>query len=136
VGLRDAHRPQTRGLKTALTVDRRRHGLLHSTAFSSACRRVTPTGRPHDFLTHVFGMRCQENGIEHRVTKLNHPWKNGQVKRMNRTIKDATVKRYRSYDHAQLRRHLADFMDAYNFGRRLKTLRGHEFICKFWTSRA
>jgi Integrase core domain len=61
----------------------------------------------------------------------------GQVERMNRTVKDATVKRYYHDDHAQLRRHLADFIDAYNFVRRLKTLRGltpYEFICKCWTS--
>ncbi len=30
-------------------------------------------------------------GIERRLTKPNHPWTNGQVERMNRTIKDATV---------------------------------------------
>lgn len=33
-------------------------------------------------------------GIEHRLTKVGHPRTNGQVERMNRTIKDATVKRY------------------------------------------
>ena len=32
--------------------------------------------------------------IEHRLTKPRHPWTNGQVERMNRTIKDATVKRF------------------------------------------
>jgi transposase InsO family protein len=93
-----------------------------------------PTAR---FSTHMFGMRCQENGIEHRCTKINHPWTNGQVERMNRTIKEATVKRYHYDDHGQLRRHLADFLNAYNFGRRLKTLKGltpYEFICKSWTS--
>ena len=37
---------------------------------------------------------CRDNGIEHRLTKPNHPWTNGQVERMNRTIKEATVKRY------------------------------------------
>ena len=42
----------------------------------------------------MFGMRCQENGIEHRLTKIKHPWTNGQVERMNRTIKEATVQRY------------------------------------------
>jgi transposase InsO family protein len=93
-----------------------------------------PTAR---YMTHMFAMRCRENGIEHRFTKLNHPWTNAQVERMNRTIKDATVKRYHYDDHAQLERHLNDFVGAYNFGRRLKTLKGltpYEFICKCWTS--
>ena len=49
---------------------------------------------------------------------------NGQVERMNRTIKDATVKRYHYEPHDQLVRHLADFVAAYNFARRLKTLTG------------
>ena len=43
---------------------------------------------------------------------------------MNRTIKDATVKRYHYDDHDQLRAHLRSFVDAYNFARRLKTLKG------------
>ena len=89
------------------------------------------------WMSHMFDMRCEENGTEHRLTKIRHPWTNGQVERMNRTIKDATVKRFHYDDHAQLRHHLADFMDAYNFGRRLKTLKGltpYEFICKCWTS--
>lgn len=72
---------------------------------------------------HMFGMRCVEYGIEHRLTKVGHPWTNGQVERMNRTIKDATVKRFHYDNHAQLRAHLADFMNAYNFARRLKTLK-------------
>jgi transposase InsO family protein len=38
----------------------------------------------------MFDLRCQENGIEHRLTKIKHPWTNGQVERMNRTIKEAT----------------------------------------------
>ena len=93
-----------------------------------------PTAR---YMTHMFDMRCRENGIEHRFTKINHPWTNGQVERMNRTIKDATVKRFHYDSHDQLRRHLLDFSDASNFGRRLKTLKGltpYEFICKRWTS--
>ena len=89
------------------------------------------------WITHMFDMRCDEHGIEHRLTKIKHPWTNDQVERMNRTIKDATVKRFHYDDHDLIRRHLADFIDAYNFGRRLKTLRGltpYEFICKCWTS--
>jgi len=86
---------------------------------------------------HVFDRVCGEHDIEHRLTKVKHPWTNGQVERMNRTIKDATVKRFHYDNHDQLRRHLADFVSAYNFGRRLKTLKGltpYEFICKSWTS--
>ncbi|RWG79810.1 MAG: IS481 family transposase, partial [Mesorhizobium sp.] len=53
------------------------------------------------------------------------------------TIKEATVKRFYYESHDQLRGHLADFVAAYNFGRRLKTLKGlapYEFICKAWAS--
>ena len=56
---------------------------------------------------------------------------------MNRTIKDATVKRYFYETHDQLRAHLQNFVDAYNFARRLKTLRGltpYKSVCKDWTS--
>jgi hypothetical protein len=56
---------------------------------------------------------------------------------MNRTIKEATVKRYHYDSHEQLKSHLADFVNAYNFGRRLKTLKGltpYEHICKAWTN--
>ena len=84
-----------------------------------------------------FDMICEANGIEHRLTRPNHPWTNGQVERMNRTIKDATVKRFHYDSHDQLRTHLADFLAAYNFARRLKTLGGltpYEYICKIWTS--
>lgn len=97
-----------------------------------------------------FDMICEANEIEHRLTKPNHPWTNGQVERMlfgdctqspasqwNRTIKEATVKRFHYDNHDQLRTHLTDFMAAYNFARRLKTLNGltpYEYICKIWTS--
>ena len=89
------------------------------------------------YMTHMFDMRCRENGIEHRLTKIKHPWTNGQVERMNRTIKDATVKRYHYDSHQQFNNHLSDFVNAYNYGRRLKTLKGltpYEYICKIWTT--
>ncbi len=84
-----------------------------------------------------FDMICEANGIEYRLTKPNHPWTNGQVERMNRSIKDATVKLYHYGSHDQLRSHLADFLNAYNFARRLKPLSGltpYEYNCKIWTS--
>jgi transposase-like protein len=86
-------------------------------------------------LDHIFDRVCLENKIEHRLTKVNHPWTNGQVERMNRTIKEATVKKYYYQNHEQLRNHLHDFINAYNFAKRLKTLKGltpYEYIIKIW----
>ena len=56
---------------------------------------------------------------------------------MNRTIKEATVQRYHYDNHSQLSTHLNDFIAAYNFARRLKTLKGltpYEYICKLATN--
>ncbi|MDF1719565.1 MAG: IS481 family transposase [Minwuia sp.] len=95
--------------------------------------RNGPTAR---YMGHAFGNLCRDNDIEHRLTKPNHPWTNGQVERMNRTIKEATVRRFHYDDHQQLRNHLSDFIQAYNFARRLKTLKGltpYEYVCKCWT---
>ena len=52
---------------------------------------------------------------------------------MNRTINEATVKRYHYDSLDQLRQHFGDFVAAYSFERRLETLKGltpHETICK------
>jgi hypothetical protein len=95
-------------------------------------RRSGPTAR---YRLHRFDRICHENGIEHRLTKPNHPWTNGQVERMNRTLKEATVRRYYYSSHQQLRAHLAAFLDAYNFAKRLKALTGltpFEHVCKAW----
>jgi transposase InsO family protein len=72
-----------------------------------------------------------------RALNSPDPWTNGQVERMNRTIKDATVRRFHYDAHDQFSNHLADFVQAYNFAKRLKTLKGltpYEFICKAWTN--
>jgi transposase InsO family protein len=87
------------------------------------------------FRAHAFEYACALADVDHRLTKPRHPWTNGQVERMNRTIKDATVKRFHYETHDQLRSHLADFVAAYNCAKRLKTLKGltpYEFICKAW----
>lgn len=94
--------------------------------------RSGPTAR---WRGHPFDRACLRHGIEHRLTKPNHPWTNGQVERMNRTLKEATVRRYHYNTRGQLAAHLAAFLDAYNFARRLKTLNGltpYEAICNAW----
>ena len=89
------------------------------------------------FRCHAFESGCANHNIDHRLTKIKHPWTNGQVERMNRTIKQATVHRYHYDTHDQLSQHLTDFVNVYNFARRLKALNGltpYEFICKCWTN--
>ena len=108
---------------------------IHTVLTDNGIQFTNRTRDIYDF-GHIFNRVCNENGIEHRLTKVKHPWTNGQVERMNRTIKEATVKRFHYDNHAQLRTHLKDFVAAYNFGRRLKTLKGltpYKFICKCWT---
>jgi transposase InsO family protein len=95
------------------------------------------TNRKRDIYAfqHIFDRVCHESGIDHRLTKTNHPWTNGQVERMNRTLKDATVKKYYYQTHHHLKAHLHTFLMAYNCAKRLKTLKGltpYEYICKCW----
>ena len=95
-------------------------------------------GEPRLWRVHAFDHACERHGIEHRLTKPYHPWTNGQVERMNRTLKDATVRHYNYHyaSHDELRAHVQLFLDAYNHARRLKALRGltpYEFICRAWT---
>jgi transposase InsO family protein len=53
------------------------------------------------FRAHSFELACAQNDIDHRLTKPKHPWTNGQVERMNRTLKEATVKRFYYQTHEQ-----------------------------------
>ena len=74
---------------------------------------------------HAFSALCMKYGIEHRLTKPYHPWTNGQVERINRTIKEATVKKFFYKDHLTLEKHLKSFINLYNYAKPLKTLKGN-----------
>lgn len=62
---------------------------------------------------------------------------------MNRTLKEATVKKYYYQTHEHLKTHMQTFLMALipafagtGFAKRLKTLKGltpYEYICKIWT---
>src|ERR1700677_806664 len=139
-GAPDCRRPpappdRRRPLQGPYRPDRQRNPLHHPRQYELSRVGHLEAGEP--VWAHAFEYACAQNDIDHRLTKPKHPWTNGQVERMNRTIKDATVKRYFYETHNQLRAHLQNFVDAYNFARRLKTLRGltpYAFICKAWTS--
>ncbi|MBS0180786.1 MAG: IS481 family transposase [Nitrospira sp.] len=112
------------------TVPYKIHTILTDNGIQFTNRKTDRYAFPH-----IFARVCLENDTEHRLTKPNHPWTNGQVERMNRTRKEATVKRYYYENHQQLREHLYNFLNVYNFAKRLKTLQGltpYEYIIKGW----
>jgi hypothetical protein len=85
---------------------------------------------------HIFDRICIEHRIEHRLTKPYHPWTNGQAERMNRTIKDATLKVFHYDDLQSLKAHVLAFVTAYNFAKHLKALKSRtpfQLICEAWT---
>jgi hypothetical protein len=54
---------------------------------------------------------------------------------MNRTLKEATVKKYYDQAHQHLKEHLQAFLMADNFAKRRKRLKGptpYEYICQGW----
>jgi hypothetical protein len=55
------------------------------------------------------------------------------VEGMNRTLKDAIVKKYHDQTHLHLKEHMQAFLMAYNFATRLKTLKSlmpYEYLCR------
>ncbi len=88
-----------------------------------------------DTMRHPLDRMCDEHGIEHRLTKPYHPWTNGQVERMNRTVKDATTKAFHYSTADSLRTRVLIFLLAYNFAKHLKVLQWQtpsQAICEAW----
>lgn len=71
---------------------------------------------------HPFDKVCQRNKIQHRTIKFKHPWTNGMVERFNRTLKDQVLKRYFFSSIFEMNGKLVDFVNRYNFEKRLKSL--------------
>ncbi len=118
---RQARRKQTAEFleNTLQQLPYRVHTVLTDNGAQFAKRRGTESYKPHQF-----DVVCHRYGIEHRLTRPFHPWTNGQVERMNRTIKEATV---RSFHYATLRElsaHLKDYLWAYNSARPLRAFKG------------
>jgi transposase InsO family protein len=84
---------------------------------------------------HVFDRVCDQHGIAHKLTKPYHPWTNGQAERMNRTVKEATIKAFHYPDVGALQAHVLAFVVAYNFAKHLKALRWRtpfQAVCDAW----
>src|SRR5262249_19171705 len=77
------------------------------------------------------------HGSKHKLTRPSHPWTNGRAERLNRTVKDATVKAYHDATHADPEAHGRAFVAAYTFAKQLKALRWRtpfQAVCDVWTN--
>ncbi len=84
---------------------------------------------------HRFDLACKKHGIRHKTTQPYRPQTNGQVERMNRTIKEATTKTYHYQSVNELRAHLHSFMMAYNCVKKLRAIgrkTPYEMVLTWW----
>jgi len=82
-------------------------------------------------LSPEFTRVCHERAIEHELANGAQPWPHGRVAGIERKIRDRVTFASEAYIAGLLQ----DFVQAYNYRRRLKTLRGTtplDFICGAW----
>jgi transposase InsO family protein len=113
----------------------RLHTVLTDNGMAFADLPKYRDGATARWMGHIFDRVCREHGIEHRLTKPYHPWTNGQAERMNRTVKEATIKAFHYPDLEALEAHVLASVRAYNFAKHLKALRWRspfQAICDAW----
>ncbi|MBA4719460.1 MAG: transposase [Nitrosopumilus sp.] len=98
------------------------HTLLTDNGAQFTYRLLAEHLRPRN-KTHPFDNVCEDNNIEHRLTKFRHPWTNGQVEIMNKVIKSHTVKKFSYEDLKSFKEHLMSFLLVYNYQKKLKSLK-------------
>lgn len=94
-------------------------------------KKETPL-REHDF-TKI----CRENEIEHRTTKIRHPWTNGMVERVNGLIKEKTIKIHRYENYKELAEDVKRYEMRYNVYQKrnaLKRKTPYQQLCKEFES--
>jgi hypothetical protein len=64
-------------------------------------------GPTAQYVTHMFDMRCRENGIEHRFTKINHPWVNRlggkHIEVVLGALADGVMKKLDVYEYSRIK---------------------------------
>ncbi|NVN56302.1 transposase [bacterium Scap17] len=80
---------------------------------------------------HRFDVVCHRHGIEYRLIRPIHPWTNGQVERINHTIKEALARSFHYATLGELSAHLKDYLWGYNSARSLRALKGKRPLVSF-----
>jgi transposase InsO family protein len=88
------------------------HTVLTDNGMAFADLPQDRDGPTATWMGHIFDRVCQDNGITHNLTRPDHPWTNGQAERMNRTVKDATIKVFHYPDLESLKAHVLAFVMA------------------------
>jgi transposase-like protein len=71
----------------------------------------------------LMDLKCEKEGIEHRLTKPFTPKTNGMVERVNGTIKNNTILKYKYENAKEMESELLKFLYLYNVFRRHGSLR-------------
>ena len=71
----------------------------------------------------LLDIKCSQNNIDHRCTKPSTPKTNGMVERVNGTIKNNTILKYKYDDRTGMEKGLSEFLVFYNLYRRHGSLR-------------
>ncbi|MCL0083675.1 integrase core domain-containing protein, partial [Thermodesulfovibrionales bacterium] len=71
---------------------------------------------------HPFDKICRQHKIQHRTIKFKHPWTDGMVERINRTVREQVSTKYHFCSIFEMNGKLIEFINRYNFERRLKSL--------------
>lgn len=77
--------------------------------YKSKTRKRGTVLREHDFVK-----KCRTSQIDHRTTKIKHPWTNGMVERANGLIKEHTTKIHRYQNYRELELDVKNYEMIYN----------------------
>ena len=90
---------------------------------TDTCIQFANQERQRFAFQHIFNRVCLELGIEHRLDLDQASLDQWPSRAHEPNDQEATVKRYHYDRHQQFKSHLNDFVNAYHYGRRLKTLK-------------
>lgn len=98
------------------------HRILTDNGLQFTYRCLPKKNRP-SLKRHPFTKKCMNMGTKHKLTHFFSPQTNGQVERMNKTIKDATIKMFQYQSIHQFKTNLQDFLTFYNYSKKLSALK-------------